>query len=131
MPCCCSFVLCFFCSMLLLPFFLFWIDFPFGFFVGVEGAIQIQVFKVRLGRWEIFQKIFVCWWFLKIICVVFENFWLKMCLFVVCRNYLSIVHLIIHLTFHFYTFHFICTIALSIFFNTFCLIFLFQLLVNV
>jgi hypothetical protein len=39
-----------FCLMLLLPFFLFWIDFPFGFFVGVGGAIQIQVFKVKLGR---------------------------------------------------------------------------------
>jgi hypothetical protein len=35
------------------------------------------------------------------------------CLFVVCKNYLHIVHLIIHIAFHFYTLHSICTITFS------------------
>ncbi len=60
--CCCYFVLCFLLDATtpILPI-LDW--FPFWFFVGVGGAIQIQVFKVKLGRWEILKKIFVCWWF--------------------------------------------------------------------
>jgi hypothetical protein len=44
-----------------------------------------------------------------------------------CRNYLDIVHLIIHIASHFYTLHFICTITLCIFLT----LLFFQLLVNV
>jgi hypothetical protein len=54
-----------------------------------------------------------------------------MCLFVVCRNYLDIVHLIIHIASYFYTLHFICTIALSIFSACYILFSPFLLLVNV
>ncbi len=60
---------------------------------------------------------------------VFGKFRSTMCFFVVCKNYLDILkamllceaqqiqfpHLIIHMAFHFYTLHFICTIALYIF----------------
>jgi len=46
-----------------------------------------------------------------------------------CKNYLDIIHLIIHIASHFYTLHFVCTIALCIFWAH-C-IFFFQLLVNV
>jgi hypothetical protein len=32
---------------------------------------------------------------------VFGKFWLTMCLFVVCKNYLDIIHLILHIAFFF------------------------------
>jgi hypothetical protein len=38
--------------------------------------------------------------FLIIHTAVFGKFWLKMCLFVVCRNYFNIIHLILHIAFH-------------------------------
>jgi hypothetical protein len=80
----------------------------------VGGAIQIQVLHAKLGRWDLFFEIFVCWLIFLII-HIFEKCWLTMCLFVVCKNYLDIVHLIIHIAFHFYTLHSICTITLCIF----------------
>jgi len=54
-----------------------------------------------------------------------------MCLFVVGRNYLDIVYLIIHIASHFYTFHFICTIALCIFQHIASFYKKIQLLINI
>ncbi len=70
-----------------------------------------QIWKAR-----IVFSIFVCWWvFLTI--HVFGKWWLTIYLFVLYRNYLDILHLIIHIASHFYTFHFLCTIAFKCIFS--------------
>jgi hypothetical protein len=73
---------------------------PLLLFCKCGGAIQIHVLQARLGRWEFFfQYLFVDEFFLLI--HVFGKWWLTMCLFIVCKNYLGIVHLLytLHLFF--------------------------------
>jgi hypothetical protein len=101
---------------------------PLHFFTS-QRIVQIRILQVGLGRWKLFFFIFVCWWVFLII-HVFGKWWLTMYLFILCRNYLDIVHLIIHIASQFYTLHFICTILLKCIFSTNCIYFLkiFQLL---
>jgi hypothetical protein len=90
------------------------------FFVGVEcgGVVQIQVFRPTLEG-ENFCVDFVCLWVFLII-NVFGGWY---CVCFLCRNYLDIVHLIIHIASHLHN-------CIVYFFNTLHFIF-FQLLVNV
>ncbi len=99
------------------------------FFANVKcgGVVQIQVFQnwvlqAKLGKWKLLCLIFVCWWIFLII-HVFGKWWLIMCFLFLCKNYLDIVRLIIHIASHFYILHFICTIALCIF-SAHCFFFL-------
>jgi hypothetical protein len=89
-------------------------------FCRCGGIVQIQIFKPDFES-DFFFPTFVCWWIFLMI-HVFRKWSLIMCLFVVCKNYLDIVHLIMHIASHFYTIHFICTIALCIFL-THCIFF--------
>jgi hypothetical protein len=103
---------------------------PFNFLQVWEELSKFKFVELDLED-EIFFSIFVCWWIFWII-HVFGKCWLIMCLFIVCRNYLDIVHLIIHIAFHFYTLHCIFIIALCNFLAH-CIFFLFffRSLVNV
>ncbi len=56
-------------------------------------------FQAKLKRWDIFFNICLLMNFFMIH-VVFGKFWLTMCLFVMCKNYLDIICLIIHIAFH-------------------------------
>jgi hypothetical protein len=69
-------------------------------FCKCERSSKFMFFKPNLEG-EIFFSIFVCWWIFLII-HVFEKWWLTMCLFVVCKNYLDIIHSILHIAFHLY-----------------------------
>jgi hypothetical protein len=76
--------------MLLLLLFLFQIGISLVSFLQVwEELPKFKFFMLNLKGENFF-----------IIDVVFGKFWLTMCLLVVCRNYLDIVHLIIHIAFH-------------------------------
>jgi hypothetical protein len=84
---------------------------PFYFFLQLS---KFELFRLDLeGDNFFFQYLFVDDFFLII--HVFGKWCFLMCLFVVGRDYLNIVHSILRITFHFYTLHFICTIALCIF----------------
>jgi hypothetical protein len=65
----------------------------------VGRILQIQIFKLDLEGEIYFFNINLLMNFF-IIHVVFGRFWLTVCLFVVCKNYLDIVRLIIHIAFH-------------------------------
>jgi hypothetical protein len=68
-------------------------------FAGVRRVVQIRILEAKFGRCDFFSSTFVYWWILKIIHVSWKC-WLIMCLFVVCTNYLNIIHLIIHIASH-------------------------------
>jgi len=96
---------CFSCFKLILP--------P-SVFCRCGRSCPNSSFEARPRRWDLFfQSLFDDELFYYPCC--FGKFWLKMCFFVVCRNCLDIVHLILCIAFHFYTLHFICPIALCIF----------------
>jgi len=92
----------------------------------VEELSKFEFFKLDLeGENFCFQSLFVDEFF----CFnLFWKWWLIMCLLIVYKNYLDIVHLIIHIASRFYTLHFICTIALCIFSAHYIFFFPFQLL---
>jgi len=94
------------------------------FFCNCGRSYPNSSFKLDLEG-ENFFSIFVCWWIFFVIHVVFRKFWLTMCLFVVCKIHLDIIHLIIHIAFHLHR----CIVYL---FSTLHLFFVFlQLLINV
>ncbi len=94
--CCCSLLLhqcCCFCSSC------FRLVFSPLYFLHVwEELFKFEFFKPNLED-EIFFSTFVCWWIFLIV-LVFGKCWLTMCLFVICKNYLNIVHLILHIASH-------------------------------
>jgi len=94
---------------------------PHLFFIGVEcggvvqiRVLQIQVFHAKLGKGNFLCSILICWWFYFFKTCFWEMVVSNVFVFL-CKNYLDIVHLILHIAFHFYTLHFICTIVLCIF----------------
>jgi hypothetical protein len=64
------------------------------------GVIQIQVFRLDLKGEIFFFNLCLLMNFFIIHTIIFGKFWLKMCLFFVSTNYLDIIHLILHITFH-------------------------------
>jgi hypothetical protein len=95
----------------------------------VEELFEFEFFRIDLEGENFCFQFYLLMNFFN--CFFVWKWWLIMCLFVVCMNYLDIVHLIIYITFHFYTLHFICTIALSIFLAHYIFFSPFQLLVNI
>jgi len=82
---------------------------PFNFLQVWEELSKFKFLKLDLEGEIFFFNL--CLLMIFLIIHVFGKCWLIMCLFVVCRNYLDIVHLIIHIAFHFYTLHFIFIFA--------------------
>jgi hypothetical protein len=72
-------------------------------------------FQTKLRRWDFFFNICLLM-NIFVIHVVFGKFWLTMCFFVVYKNYLDIVCLIIHIAFHLHN----CIV----YFSTHCIFFL-------
>jgi hypothetical protein len=72
---------------------------PSSCFASVGGAVQIEFLHAKLARWGFFFKIFVCWLIFLTI-HIFEKCWLTMCLFIVRKNYLDIVHWVVHIAFN-------------------------------
>ncbi len=112
--------------LLLFMFLMFKIVFPTFSFLQVWE--ELSKFKFLGQTWKVrcfFFNLSLLMNFCIIHTIVFGKFWLKMCLFVVCRNYLDIIHLILHIAFHLHN----CIVC---FFNTLHLfLFFFQLLINV
>jgi hypothetical protein len=96
---------------------------PFMFFkVWEEQAFQIQLvfFKLNLKASIFFSNVYLlvifvpcfdCPCFFGVILVI--GF-----LFFMCKNYLDVVHIILHVAFHFNTLHFILHICILYFFKT-------------
>ncbi len=108
-PCsfCLTLLFCSFCLRLVLPP-------PFSYRCGVWRSCPNSSFSCQ--TWKV--KFFVFNFDLLMIYFFKPCFWEMVVsnVFVfLCRNYLDIVHLIMHIAFHFYTLHFICTIVLCIF----------------
>ncbi len=105
----------------LVPLISYWY-FPPKFFASVGGKIvQIQILLVKLERWDFFFN-------LCLLMNLFNHpkfFWEMLVDNVfVCYVHELFGHLVMHIAFHFYTLHFICTIALC-FFSTLHLFFFF------
>ncbi len=57
------------------------------------------ILQAKLEGEFFFFQMFVCWWLLFLVLIVHGFFWLMGFLFVMCKNYLDIVHLILHIAF--------------------------------